>query len=196
MNKKAVLILAVVLGFIVGINILTRIYVGEIKEDVGAVPKVLKAVPQEGAADTQELTGRQPDDPAQFGIVVVSQMDQPRDQKQSDDFIQKLFDDSKLLDTDEGKEAVKAMQMNPTQYQETMTRLDGEIQKIEAAAGQNPTDPLLQRRRQVLYHLKAISRVLDKNGVVNPDAADLQRFDYKGITGKPGPGSDGKLGSQ
>jgi hypothetical protein len=123
-------------------------------------------------------------------------MDQPRDQKQSDDFIQKLFDDSKLLDTDEGKEAVKAMQMNPTQYQETMTRLDGEIQKIEAAADQNPTDPLLQRRRQVLYHLKAISRVLDKNGVVNPNAADLQRFDNTGITGRPGPGSDGKLGSQ
>jgi hypothetical protein len=196
MNMRAILILAVGLGFIIGMNILMRIYVGEVKEAGVAVPKALKAVPKEGATVTQELTERQPDDPAKFGIVVVSQRDQPGDQKQWDDSIQNLFDHSGALDTNEGKEAVKAMQMNPTQYQETMQRLDDEIKKIEAASDKDPTDPFLQKRRQVLYQMKAISRVLDKKGVVNPSAADLQKFDNGGIPGGSGPSLGRMLGPQ
>jgi hypothetical protein len=170
-------------------HILMRIYVGEIKPAGEAVPQALKAVPREAATVAQQpSTGRQPDDPAHFGIVVVSQWDKPTDQKQWDGFIQKLFDNSKMLDTDEGKKAIQAMQMNPAQYQETMTRLDQEINKIELAFNQNSADPLLQKRRQVLYQMK-LSKVLDKNGVVDPSAADLQRFDKHGLHDVRGPGS-------
>jgi hypothetical protein len=177
MNKKAILAILAVLVFIFGVNALLRLYVGELKEEKTPVPQALEAVPKQEADAQPGLPARQPDDPAKFGIVVVDSVEKPANQEQWDAFVDKVLDKSGAMDTAEAKEAVDKMKMNPTQFQKTMQRLDGEIAKIEEASRNDSTDPLLKRRREVLYQMKSMSRVLERKGVVIPDAASLPEFD-------------------
>jgi hypothetical protein len=186
MDKKAILAILVVLVFIFGVNALLRIYVGELKEEQPPVPRALQAVPKQ-EADVSQRPSRQPDDPAKFGIVVMDSVETPANQEEWDAFIEKVLDKSGVLDTEEAKAAVDRMKMNPTQFQKTMRRLDEEIAKIEEASKSNSFDPLLKRRREVLYQMKAMSRVLERKGVVDPNAATLTEYDL-GVSAVAGSG--------
>jgi hypothetical protein len=152
-----------------------------VKKEKASVPRALQALPKEEAEEAvvrQVPSGRQPDDPAKLGIVIVSDVDKPTGPGQWDEFMKKIFEESGALKTKEGEAAVRKMQMTPAQFKATMRRLDEEVSKAEVAAYQNAMeDPFLQRRLEVLYQLKALSHVLEKNGIVNPGAAALPKFD-------------------
>jgi hypothetical protein len=175
MNKNALAFLLFFLAIVIGINGYMRFYVGELKTEKAPVPVVLKTVAHEEPA-APVVTKRQPDDPAKYGIVVMSKSQQPQSQDQWDTYIQKIFDESKVLDAEDGREALKAMQMNPAQFEATKLRIDEEIKKNDQAISQNATDELLKKRRQVLYEMKALAKVLEAKGVVNADAPDLKQY--------------------
>jgi malonyl CoA-acyl carrier protein transacylase len=175
MKNHLLLGLLVFLGIVVAINMMTRDYVSSLRDQKPA-PPILHDVAQETTA-TSPAAERKPDDPSKFGIVVISPVEKPSSQEGWDQLMQKTMEDNHVLKTVEAKEAIQKMQMNPAQYQETMTRLDNEIQKVAEMRTKTPEDPLVQKRLQVLYQMKAMSKELEKNGIVNENAPDLQRFD-------------------
>jgi hypothetical protein len=177
MNKNTVLVIAGILAFFMVLNIIIYFYAGKTEEGSSPVPRALQAVPKQEADAGPKMPVREPDDPAKFGIVLVDHVEKPVNQEQWDVFVEKVLDKSGVLDTEQAKEAVDKMKMNPDQFQKTMKRLDEEIAKIEQAARSDSTDPLLKRRLNILYQMKSISRVLERKGVVQSDAPSLPEYD-------------------
>jgi hypothetical protein len=180
MKKRAMMMFACAIIFIVAVNVYVRRYTGEVKEGgTSFVLPELLALPQEKdqpVAVQPGPAGRAPDDPAKLGIVIVSQMDRPTGPGGWDALMKRIFEESGALKTKEGQAVVRKMQMRPEQYKATIKRLDNEIIKAEMAAYRNTMDPLLKMRLEVLYQMKALSHVLEKNGIVNPQAAALPTF--------------------
>jgi hypothetical protein len=168
-----------IMVFIMAISVLLRPYTSEVRKEKAAALRALQMFPREGAGRTevaavkQAPTGREPDDPARLGIVVLNQMDKPAGAGEWDAFLKKIFEESGALKTKEGEAVIRRMQMRPAHYKAVMKRLDEEISQAEVAAYRNARDPSLQKRLEMLYQMKALSRVLEKNGIVNPRAAVL-----------------------
>jgi hypothetical protein len=187
MPRKVVIIIVwiIIVGTIILViyaNSLMRSYVGEVKDKKAPAPQAFPSLFQKGTEEPAvqpDSAGRQPDDPAKFGIVIVKQVDQPTGPDQWDALMQKIFEASGTLKTKEGQAAVRKMQMSPLQYKATLKRLDGEISKIEVAVYRNALDPSLQKRLTALYQMKALGHVLEKNGIVNSSAPALPTYDRK-----------------
>ena len=170
MNKKILWIFGALLCFVVVVNLITHQYVQQVKRAVPSVPEKLKGVAKVTAVKPAPAEARSQEHP---GIVIVKRFNKPVTQQEWDKYIQDLMVTSKMLDTDEGMQAVDKMAINPVQFQETMTRLDNESKKVEEAYAKTPDDPLLQQRLQDLYKLKALTKVLVQKGVIAPGAAEL-----------------------
>ena len=180
MNKITVIIIAGAFVFIIAVNVLMRLYTGGVREEIAPVPRAVQALPREEAEEAAvkpEPTGREPDDPAKLGIVIVSRMDKPTGPDQWDALLKKIFEESGTLKSKEGQAVVRKMQQRPAQYKATMKRLDEEISKAQMAVYRSAMDPLMQRRLEALYQMKALSHVLEKNGIVNPSAPALPTFE-------------------
>jgi hypothetical protein len=171
MDKKVFWILGALLVFIIAVNLFTRQYVVELKEAKLLLTGQLKDVPKVEQVAEEPVV--RVENKVHEGIMVVSKFNKPVTQGEWDKFMKELVNNSGMLDTDEGRQALKKKSINPVQYQDTMRRLAEETQKVEEAYNKNPSDPMLQRRMEDLRKMKALTGVLVEKGVVDPNAPDL-----------------------
>ena len=169
MDKKVFWVLGALLIFIIAVNVMTRQYVEELKGSQLPLTGKLKDIPKEQRAAPAAAISTQPHP----GIVVIDRFNKPVTQGEWDKFMKDLVNNTGMMETPEGREALKKKAINPAQYQDTMHRLDGEMKKVEEAYAKDPQDPLLQRRMQDLRKMKALTQVLVEKGVVDPNAPDL-----------------------
>ncbi len=171
MGQRVFWVLGSLLLFIIAVNLLTREYAMELKEENLPLTGALKGVPQAGGVVSEAVLPtekkRSP------GILVVKRFNKPVTQVEWDKFMVDLVTDTGMLETDEGREAMKKKAINPAQYQDTMIRLEEEEKRVEDAYAQDPGDPMLQRRREDILKMKALTKVLVEKGVVDPGAPDL-----------------------
>jgi len=175
MDKKILLGLGAVLVFIITVNIMTRQYVGELKSAKPSVTGKLKEVPREGAAVAGAVLPA--DNKVRKGIVVVNRFNKPVTQGEWDKYMKDLVNSTGMLQTDEGREAMKKKALNPAQFEDTMRRLEEETKKVDEAYSKDPVDPMLQKRMEDLRKMKALTKVMAERGVVDPDAPDLPGMD-------------------
>lgn len=171
MDKRVLWILGGLLVFIISVNFMTRQYTAEFKAMQLPVTGELKDVPRAKQNVITPIMATE--NKVREGIVVVNRFNKPQTQVEWDRFMKDLVSTTGMMETDEGREAMKKKAINPLQYDDTMRRLEEESQKVQAAYANAPNDPLLQRRMQDLRKMKALMKVLVEKGVVASDAPEL-----------------------
>ena len=167
MKQRLLIVVVVLFIVVVGVNVLVKHYVTGLKAETSQMLPVVRNVT---AASTPVVSAgkRQPDDPSRYGIVTLEPGEAPSTQEEWNRALTKTFDDRKVFDTPAGRMALDKMKMNPVEYKEIMVNLENEIKKIEQKSGNDPTNKDLKQRKENLYMLKALSGVLEENGLVDP----------------------------
>jgi hypothetical protein len=185
MDQRVFWVLGTLLVFIIAVNLLTREYAMELKDEKLPLTGALKEVPKAGGVVSEAVLSTDTKRPP--GILVVKRFNKPVTQGEWDKFMTDLVTDTGMLETEEGRAAMKKKAINPAQYQDTMIRLEEEEKRVEEAYGRDPGDPMLQRRREGILKMKALTKVLVEKGVVDPDAPDLPAAAMGQVVEPPGP---------
>jgi hypothetical protein len=120
-----------------------------------------------------------PEDPSKYGIVSLERFYAPKTQAEWDAHIEKIFKDSQVLESQEGKNAIAKMATTEKQFNKTVEDVDKEIVHFEEERRENPFDEKIENRLQTLYKLKALSKVMkDKVTTVRDNSESQIPIDY------------------
>ncbi len=113
------------------------------------------------------------DDPADYGIISVSENKMPHEQMEWDAFMQKAIVRSGILETVSGTRAVEEMNTSLDKFEDTMRRVDEEMALFEKQHQDSPDDAYARERVQTLRRLKALGKALKNKVTTLPVARDL-----------------------
>lgn len=123
-----------------------------------------------------------PEDPAKYGIVSVKESDLPTRAYQWDSYMKDILEESRILETPEGKTAMDKAKTTPEEFQNTMQRVDQQIVKFETQRKINPGDPEAEEQLKTLYKIKALGKVLQEKvttlpaGQETPEQKEVQKM--------------------
>jgi len=115
-----------------------------------------------------------PVDPADYGIVAIPKAKLPRSQIEWEVQMSHLLEDSKILEKEEGKEAIRKMETSAQKFADTDAKVDKEIATLEEQFQDEPFNAGLENRLQTLYKLKAVGNIM-KDHVTTLDQNEYKK---------------------
>ena len=131
---------------------------------------------KETAPVPQEKSRRiKPEDPAKYGMVVLSTHDSPATLNQWEAKLSALFEENRVLESKEAREALAQIKVDAREHAKQMQQLDKAIQDNEQKFKDNPLDTKTEEQLQNLYRVKAVGKILSGRVTMTsaPPAADV-----------------------
>jgi len=161
-------------------NIVIMNQLGGGKKDQAAAPDMTAVVvheaekEEEPANPTVQRRKLVPADPADYGIVAIPKARLPRSQIEWEVQLSHLLEDSKILEQEEGREAIEKMNTSAEKFADTESKVDKEIATLEEQFQDQPFNANLENRLQTLYKLKAVGNIM-KSRVTNLDSNEYKK---------------------
>lgn len=125
--------------------------------------RIYKGKPEKiPAAAVAKPSRIQPQDPAQFGMVVTPARNTPKTLDQWENKLAAEFDSHGVFENDKAQEILAQIQNDPVQYQQSMEDLDKNIAEAQVKLIEAPLNEQTEEKLQNLYKLRAIGKILEK----------------------------------
>lgn len=142
------------------------------EEVVPQKPTAKNIVPQPNKDKTlkrREWKKTDPKDLAKYGITVTPKLLEPSTSEGWEEYVESTLDESKVLETERGKEAVTTMQINREEYEKNMKTVDEHVEVIKKRINEDPFNKKHKEQLQNIYKIKAVGKALEKHVVVEED---------------------------
>ena len=144
-------------AFALAVIVINFLVIKAIGTDKKTYRKYVKAASKEGPAQIKKRKNPLvPVDPKKYGMMVVANVNLPKNQQHADLFAKKIIDDSGVLSQEKVAVELKAMNITPEEYKERSQIIDGRITFYEENKNSDPGNKEIEENLQRLYLLKSI----------------------------------------
>ena len=98
----------------------------------------------------------------------IKRSDLPKHEEGWKKYVEKIIEESKILETPQGQAALEKMKIENTEFQGKMQRVEEQIKFFEEQKMAKPLDEQMDKRLETLYKLKALGNIL-QNKVITED---------------------------
>ena len=187
-KKNAIIVVLATIGFFLCANqVIFKCMEEDCSVDEIVAPPTAVSV-DESALDQNKknLTSKKhalvPEDPAKYGIITMEEEAIPQSQIHWDVYMRNIITESKILETEEGHQAIEKMKTSAEEYQKRMDKVDKRIAFFEEQRLAHPNDEGVEKRLQKLYKIKAFGKVLqDKVTTLQHPASHDEESDSSSV---------------
>lgn len=174
-NKRLVILVVVIFGFILVINHFVSERINSVKD--GLKSKKNSSVVQKKGLDEDDNVQvkvkykkawkeTNPEELKKYGITVTQELYSPSSAEAWEGHIEKNLEDFKVLEKEGAKEALELMQVTREEYEDKMKKIEEDIDIVKKRLEDDPFNEKYKTQLQNIYKIKAVGKILERNGVV------------------------------